>query len=64
MDYEIAQIGSDWQEGISAEPLTGDEEKSAREYINSMLREWRISTEDEDLNSWIIRAWEQWVWTH
>jgi len=60
-DYEIAQIGPDWQEGIFAEPLTGDEEKSVREYINGRLREWRIDAEEEYLNFYICLAWAEWT---
>ena len=60
MENKIAQIGTDWQEGVR-EPLTGQEEEAARNYINGKLAEWNISQDDENLNDYIMRAWDEWT---
>ena len=60
MRNKIAQIGTDWQEGIP-EPLVGEEEESARNYINKKLAEWEISQDNENLNDYIMRAWDEWT---
>jgi hypothetical protein len=60
MTQEIAQIGTDWQDGVQ-EPLTGEEEERARSYINNKLREWQIPEDDENINDYIMRAWDEWV---
>lgn len=58
----IAQIGEDWQEGVY-EPLSGDEELSARTFINVRLVQWGITTDDNNLNDYIARAWDEWTST-
>jgi hypothetical protein len=62
MKNKIAQIGTDWQEGVP-EPLDGDEEEAARNYINKKLAEWKISEDSENLNDFIARAWDEWTAT-
>lgn len=62
METKIAQIREDWQEGV-ADPLTGDEEEAAFNYINKKLTEWQISEDDENVNDYITRAWDEWVAT-
>jgi hypothetical protein len=62
MENKFAQINTDWQEGV-AEPLTGEEEEAARNYINKKLVEWKITDDDENVNDYIVRAWEEWVAT-
>ncbi len=62
MNNKFAQIGTDWQEGV-ADPLTGEEEEAARNYINKKLVEWKIVDGDENVNDFISRAWDEWVAT-
>lgn len=59
-NLEIAQIDENWQDG-TIQPLTGDEEESARDFINEKLQEWEIREGDENLNDYIFRAWDEWV---
>ena len=59
-EMEFAQIGTDWQQE-AANPLTGEEEESARDYINSKLIKWEIALGDENINDYIMRAWDEYL---
>ena len=62
MENKIAQIGTDWQDGVP-EPLYGEEEAAARNYINGKLLQWGIAADDDNLNDYIVRAWDEWITT-
>ena len=59
---DVAQLSENWQDG-QKDPLTGDEEESAREFINNKLSEWGIMEDNDNLSTYIAEAWDEWIAT-